>query len=253
MKQIALLLIFITPFLSNGQDTISSNTRYQGGETFLIKMNLDTFFICTYPSGKIESKRPHTISSETTTYIRYYENGNKLWQREMKQGKANGTSFFYTENGKIAASLVFKNDTLVDTNYINPKYFFVYGRATYYSIVHGGMQREDGSSNISGGPGTYMFSHFYTVKLDPKMTEQTIYKKFDTDYNGYYFVVLEKGDFGFFPQYQDIKLVTAKMGAQWETAHAAVSGGWNIKSPVIIKDQNFNQLDLHYHSVGYAP
>lgn len=253
MKHFAFLILFVAPLLSYGQDTISQHKRYGGGETFLIKMKKDTFFICTYPSGEVESKRHYTLKNEPTMYYRYYKSGNKLWQREMKQGKANGATFFYNQRGMVVASLVFKNDTLVDTNFIHPNVYFVFGRATYYSIVHGGMQREDGSSNISGGAGTYMFTPMYTVKLDPKKKEQTVYKNFRTDFDGYYFIILEKGNFGFFPEHQALDQITSEMGAPRGRAFGGIEGSWNISAPVQIKDKNLNPLNLHYESVGYAP
>lgn len=253
MKQTALLLILFTSFLSRSQDTLSHNKRYQGGETTLLALAEDTFFRCTYPSGELESIRPYTQLFKTTLYKRYYKNGKQLWNREMLNGQANGTTVFFNEKGKEIASFEFKNDTLIDTNFINEKIPFVFGRATYRSVVYGGMVREDGTSNVSRRKGTYMFTPMYTVKLDSTVEEQSMYKHFYTDFNGYYFVCLEKGNFGFFPKYQDIKKVTSQMGAPRPDMGGGSQSQWNIREPIQIDDQFYYRVDLFMNSVGYAP
>ena len=48
MKQIALLIIISVSLLSQGQDTISYNKRYRGGETALLVKDLDAFFAAGY-------------------------------------------------------------------------------------------------------------------------------------------------------------------------------------------------------------
>lgn len=252
MKQIVLLLIIFSSYIAQAQDTLSHTKRYKGGETTLLIKDQDTFFSCTYPNGKLESIRPYSMTDKTTIYKRYYENGKRLWDREMVKGQANGTTIFYNERGKAVASLVFKNDSMIDTNFISLKHQFVYGRGTYFSKVYGGMQREDGSSNISERHGTYMYSPMYTVKLDTSKVEQTVYKDFFTDYNGYYFICLEKGNFGFFPSHMDVKKINAKIGSGQSGFGGGIDYTWN-GGPILIDDQNLHILNLHSHSVGYAP
>lgn len=175
-----------------------------------MKNGKDTSFYQYRTDGSLESHRPYTLKDSTTIYTRYYQNKIKLWTREMKNGKANGTTIFFNMKGKRMASLEFRNDTLVDTNFISKKYHFIYGRATYYSVVYGGMPNEDGTSNVSGGHGVFMNSSINAIKLDSTKKEQDIYLSFSTGFNGYYMVPVEKGDFGIFPFHYDVKTINPK-------------------------------------------
>jgi len=251
MKQIALLLLLFSSFTAQSQDTLSLIKRYQGGETILLVSDQDTFFQSFYPNGELESIRPYTRFDDTTIYKRFYENGKPLWHRQMKNGMANGTTVFFNERGKAMASLVFKNDTMIDTNYISQKHHFVYGRGTYYHVVHGGMQREDGSSNISGGHGIFMYAPMKSVRFDAINKQVSIYKEFYTDFNGFYFICLERGKFGLYQGHQDLKSISFDL-EMIQSVGSGIQSSWS-GGPIFIKDENLHLLNLHSHSVGYAP
>ena len=252
MKTILVSLLLMISNQSVAQDTTFRSPQFNGGMTYVIAYEVDTFYVRTYKNGDIESKTGYSVIKKPQSYIRYYPNGKVMWQKQMVDMKANGNAIYFNKKGKRVAEFNFKNDSIVDTLFLSRKENIVMGRMTYKSVVYGGMMREDGTSNISRSTGPRMFFPMYTVKLDSTQMEQTIYQSFMTDYDGYFFLCLEKGSFGFFYASYDIKLVTSKMGSPAPQNGGGINGGWNLSSPLLIEDK-FTQQNLHYSSVGYAP
>jgi hypothetical protein len=251
----SVLLYFLVLFSLNGisQDTLSNIKRYNGGTTCLIVQSTDSMFVSTYPDGRLESLRGYSSIGENVQYIRYYPNGKMMWSTFLIKGEFDGDADFYNEKGKKIARFNFVNGKLKDTIFLSSRERIVMGRMTYYSVVHGGMQRSDGSSNVRGGHGVNMYHAMYTVKLDSTKQEQEVYTNFDTDFNGYFFVCLEEGSFGFFPKTYSISKVTSTQGTQRPHRSGGIHAHWSHPSPIVLKNKNFLYLELHYESVGYAP
>lgn len=252
MKLFTLLfaLIITSAVHSQESDTLSIVKRYKGGTNYVIANGYDTLIYCTYPDGKLESRRSQI---ESPSYTRYYPNGAVMWQREMEGNLAHGKTIFYSSNGQKIGEFMFANDTVVDTLFLSKKHRFVFGRMTYYSVVYGGMRRPDGQSNTRGGHGIRIHSPMYTVKLNNAVQTQKKYASTITDFNGYFMFVLEKGEFGFFPETTPIEDVSSQLGAPAPKAGNSWNGQWNISGPISFSDQNYTYLHMHYHSVGYAP
>lgn len=253
MKTALLFYIAFQFGFSFGQDTLSITKRFDGGWTYLIA-EIDTFTIQTYSNGKIESKMEHSaILDKKRKYTRYYESGKMMWVQEIERGMKNGYSTYFNEKGNKVAAFLFANDTIIDTLFLSTKSRLLFGKITYSSIVYGGMQLEDGSSNISESSGPRRFSSFYTVKLDKKAETQKIYKSFYTDTNGDFFLELEDGLYGFFGSNVDIKSISNDQATELESGNMGWHGGWDLTQPLLINKKSFNYLHLHYSSVGYAP
>ena len=118
----------------------------------------------------------------------------------------------YGNDKELLGSFLLENDSITDTLFIHRKRKFIYGRCTYYSVVHGGMRRPDGSSNSSGGHGVHMHYPMYAVRLNPSLELQKVHQEFTTDYNGYFLLEVPSGNYGIFPQHFNITHVTGEMG-----------------------------------------
>jgi hypothetical protein len=251
--RITLLIISFFYFLNAfGQDTISRSKTYSGGWKYFIVEDADTFFVHTYSNGEMESRIEYSNDSVALRYQRWFNNGNLMWDHTLVKSKRHGNAKFYHESGKLIAEFTFENDQVKDTLFVSKKHSFIFGRHTYHSIVYGGMRRADGSSNISGGHGVSMHTPMYIVKLDPKKAKQEIYKGFRTDFNGYYYITISKGEYGIFPERFEINEVSSTMGSPGSTNGMSHHSSWNIQSPIHIH-KNYHYLDLHFESVGYAP
>lgn len=237
---------------SIAQDTTFRSQQFNGGMTYVIAYEVDTFYIRTYKNGDIESKTGYSVIKKPQSYVRYYPNGKVMWQKQMENLKANGNAIYFNKKGKRVAEFNFKNDSIVDTVFLSRKEHIVLGRMTYKSVVHGGMMREDGTSNVSRSSGPRIFFPMYTVKLDSNKKEQEIYETFITDYYGCFFLCLEKGSFGFFYANYDINLVNYQMATPRSRHGGGIEGAWNLQVPLLIEN-NFTLQNLHYSSVGYAP
>lgn len=254
MKTILLILFALIVSICSSQDTLQRIKRYDNSVTYYIAHQGDTFFIDVYPNGNTEAIRSTCQHKDSVwEYERFYPNGKKMWVKEMKGWTENGKALFYNDNGIKVGEFQYREGSITDTLYIHPKYKLLLGKATYYSVVYGGMQREDGSSNISGGEGIYMFYHMYAVKLDSTSKQQKIYKQFSTDYNANFFLCVEKGLYGFFPQYYKITDVSSGMGTPPPMVGSSWENGWNNSEPLNTKYGSLFFVHLHFHSVGYAP
>ncbi|MDB2657059.1 hypothetical protein N9Y60_03270 [Crocinitomicaceae bacterium] len=254
MKQLYLLLGSLFAFnFSFSQvdqsdwDTASVIQLGNGYSRIVLESPEDTTSNIYYFNGQLESIRPVTSG----TYNRYYQDGTLMWSQEIDNGKVNGEMKLFDPKGKHVGTFGFKNDTLVDTLFLHRSKSFVFGRFTYSSVMHGGMMRPDGTSNISRSNGGKMLTSMYAVKHS-KSEAATKYSEFTTDANGYFFFMAEQGSFGIFPNYQNIENVTSDMGAPLGRRGSSVDINWNVTGPIKIS-RNFCYLSLHVNSTGYAP
>lgn len=253
MKQLIAILLLSAASQCFAQDTISRSQYINGTKSFIIIDNGDTVLHSYYSNGQLEGIRHFSVINERNKYERYYQNGKKMWEMKLVKNQPEGIATYYNEKGKKIAQFDWENGEIKDTLFRDPKTKFMLGRSTYYSVVYGGMVREDGSSNVSGGEGIHMFQDFYTVKLDTTIDEQSVYKEFTTDFNGYFMVCVEKGQYGLFPKHFDIKQVKSTMTTPSGLHNGGINSSWNISSTLNFNQKNYQFVKLHFHSVGYAP
>lgn len=251
MKQLILFLIlaiFTESALAQIEtDTLSSYPMGGGFQQLILIHNGDTTINYLYKNGQLESTRP--INNGISK--RFDQKGNLMWEQEIVNGKGNGEMKLYAPSGIHLGTFQLKNDSIVDTLFIHEAQIFVFGRMTYSSVMHGGMRRPDGSSNISRSEGGQRFASMYVVKHN-KTQAPSKYVEFNTDVNGFFLFLAEKGSFGIFPDYFNINEVKSDMGTPNTNTATAVIKNWNIKEPIQIEDP-FCYLLLHMHSIGYAP
>ncbi|MCR9173928.1 MAG: hypothetical protein NXI10_15600 [bacterium] len=218
------------------------------GTTLIIAESFEDTVHSIYTSqGKLES-RTYFASG---VYERYYENGKTMWQQERKNDRANGEMKFFDPNGTHVGTLALKNDTITDTLFLHLSKTIVFGRWTYSSVVHGGMRRPDGTSNISRASGQKIFSKMYAVKHD-KVEPAKKYAEFSTDAYGFFFFMAEEGSFGIFSAHNPLEDVTPEMGTMLPRKGSSVHTTWSVSGPIQVSN-NFCYLPYHVHSVGYAP
>ncbi|GAB5418932.1 MAG: hypothetical protein Crog4KO_00870 [Crocinitomicaceae bacterium] len=248
MRNLLTTFIIVTlSALSYAQDTLSSTQMHYGHHFYTIVNESDTSIHSYRSDGSLESVRP--INSGA--YFRYYPSGEIMWKQQRSNNQANGNMDFYSEKGRLVGTLTFRNDSIVDTAFMAKNSYLLFGRFTYNSTIYGGMQRPDGSSNISKSEGPRIFAPLYLVKHE-KSEETKKYAEFSVDYNGYFFTLVTKGSYGIFPGNHSLELVTPEMGAPLGRAGSGVNSGWNITSPIEIQEK-YCYLSLHVHSTGYAP
>lgn len=253
MNKLLTLLTFILSHSFFAQDTIYSNNMGRYGSQHFIAQGADTFTIYTYPDNKVDSRIAYSSSGSPCLYEKYYPSGKTLWKGTLIKNQLNGPLDLYSEKGKRLATLFFENDSIRDTLIYSEKYALIFGKMTYSSTVYGGMVNEDGTSNISHSEGPQSYQQYYTVKLDSTLQIQEKYCDFRTDPNGFYFVAVSEGDYGFFPEYFDIKNVNHTMGTTQEGHSMSGHDGWSTNDPISIQLGKFVRHDLHRVSVGYAP
>lgn len=254
MFRLSTLLLFISILsFSNAQenqgefDTLSVTRLGNDFTQLKVRHNDDTSEIIKYSNGIMASIRPENTGS----YYRYYKDGSLMWKQEIYEGKANGEMRFFKPDGTHIGTLEFKNDSIIDTLFLHSNETFVFGQFTYTSVIHGGMRRPDGKSNVSRSNGGKMLTPMFAVQYG-KTKEVQKYREFYTDRLGYFFFIAEHGNFGIFPGYQKLDGIRSDMGAPLGRDGGGVHTQWNITRPIQI-DANFCYLSLHVHSTGYAP
>lgn len=229
-------------------DTISSYNLGYGHHQYVLKTENDTV-THIYRSDTILTDM---IWSQAALYKRFYPSGELMWSQDQEKGQPHGLMKFYGKDGTHLLTLMLTYDSITDTIFRHPRRKVLFGRFSYSSTVHGGMRRPDGSSNISTSEGFRKFQKMYLVKQDAAEKTVRKYATFYTNYQGYFFTELEKGEYGIFPDYYNIEHVTRDMGTARMKSNGGVRAHWNLTEPFLI-DKNFCYLSLHYHSVGYAP
>ena len=253
MNKLLLITSLLLSIIGYSQDTLSGYTRYDDRSFYVIASETDTFSVRNYPSGNREALIAKGSMKGKRLQTVYYDNGNVMYTRELKNNQPNGKSIYFNQKGRKIAEFNVKNDTVIDTLFLSSKHKMIFGKMTYTSVVHGGMPREDGRSNISRSSGNSMYRNMYTVKLDSTKQLQEVYQSFTTDQFGNFFLCVENGDYGFFTERYDIKHVDGKMGTSRGSMGKGVQESWTPTGPITIEKKCYNYVHLHYDSVGYAP
>jgi hypothetical protein len=251
---LATLSLFFLFFKSIGQDTTLLLNYPDGGSLIRITTKKDTFDLSYYSNNKLES----TIQRNTVTgkihYVRYYRNGKKMWDKQWSNQTENGRCIYFDPKGQKVAEFNYANGILRDTIYIAADSYILFGSLSYSSTVYGGMQREDGSSNVSTHSGPYIHSYMKFIELKPIKGKKPSEYYFTSDFNGDFFVAIKPGKYGLFSIDQDpLKidenqfLPNQKPGSSW-------NDHWSNSGPVEInKTRKITYRNYEHISEGYAP
>lgn len=255
MKKLTTLLFLVLFSNLNAQDTTLLIQFPDGGKMVEIKTKTDTTKISYYTGKQIESIIKRDPISQKIHYIRYYRNGKKMWDKELRNDIENGNCSFYNTKGTKIAEFKFDGGRITDTLFLAKNTYLLFGSLDYSSTVYGGMQNEDGTSNISTISGPYMHYHMKFLPVDNVTPSKSIPEYyFTSDFKGEFLVVLKPGTYGLFDKNFDPQKIVKgqyspdpKRGNSWESH-------WDSNNPVIIvKDQTIYFRDYHHSSVGYAP
>jgi hypothetical protein len=255
MKKITLLLLLFWNTVLNAQDTTLLMQFPDGGTMIEIRTKTDTSKVSYYTGKQIESIIKRDATTNKTHYIRYYRNGKKMWDKEWRNDIENGNCSFYNTKGIRVAEFNYSGGKIIDTLFLAKNTYLLFGSLDYSSTVYGGMQNEDGSSNVSTVSGPYMHFHMKFLPVDAIEPAKPITEYyFTSDFKGEFLVILKPGTFGLFDKNFNPKDLAkgqygpnAKRGNSWESH-------WDSENPVIItKNKAINYRDYHQTSVGYAP
>ncbi len=252
MKAIILVLILFNTIIGYSQDTTNLIKNNDGSTSFWLTTKSDTMLISTYPNGKKETERCYKNKQITGIYKRWYENGKLMWQKNLINNIEDGKAVFYNDKGVKITELIYKKGIIKDTLFIKKNIHLVLGKITYSSKIYGGVQRPDGGSNISESSDPYQNFKMYAVKVDSILKPKLI-QYFKSDHDGQFMVLVPKGKIGFYPA--SIKLKDIKPGEYCPPTKAFNAGqsGWDMRQPLVVKNESLIKFSLNNYSVGYAP
>jgi hypothetical protein len=224
-----------------------------GTACFHLISKTDTTFTVIYPNKKKEAECVLRNGELHGLYKRWYENGNKMWIQAMENGILNGQSSFFNHKGELILTLFYKNGELIDTLFSKPNIHLLMGKLKYKSIVYGGVEREDGRSNVSETEGVYKNIEMNLVKLD-SIKKPELIVKIKSDQFGNFIALVPTGNLGIYPTH--IKLEDLKPPYSNIPAQRSMSGSdnWNVNFPIkIYKNEIIKTITIAHSSVGYAP
>ena len=237
-----------------GQDTTLIRQSGYGNFGYQIITKTDTSEIGYYSPGKTEYTIHRDKQSKKLLYTRYYRNGKKMWIKEWKQDTENGKCTYFDTKGNRVAEFNYVGGAIRDTLFLEPNTYFLFGKLSYTSTVYGGMEREDGSSNVSSSSGPYSYYHMKFIQLDPPKGKAAEEFYFTSDFQGEFLVVIKPGKYGLFQKDFSPKDVEPDMFSPQNKPGGSTIDHWDIRSPIVIsKGSLINSWGFHYESVGYAP
>jgi hypothetical protein len=235
------------------QDTTEFFKYYDGSKSFKISTKKDTCITYIYPNGKKESVHQIKRAEKTGYYCRWYANSKLMWRMELKNGVQNGKSVFYDASGKRVAELMYINGKITDTLFVKTNTHLVFGKITSSSKVYGGMERENGSADVSEFSSAYMNFWMYAALVD-SIKKPKLVSFFKSDFNGNFFILVPEGKIGFYPKSVKIEYLTPSDYKIPEENVFHGEEGWSKQGPIIVKKGDKIQfIELHHFSIGYAP
>jgi len=249
-----LLLIFLSLVLTDGwsQDTLRHVNNPDGSRTFVLVQGNDTLLKGVYGNGVTESVVQQIGGVPSGRYTRYYENGEKMWERQLVKSIPEGRSVFYNSKGKRIAELQYERGVITDTLYVKPGIHLIIGRLTFTSKVYGGMEREDGGSNISENSGPFRHQRMYTVKVDSSSSPKKLCS-FTSDRNGDFITTVPNAAIGFFTAETDLAKIPQGAFCPPPAMHMSGNDGWSMSEPLNVNGRSIILFELNHFSVGYAP
>jgi hypothetical protein len=224
-----------------------------GTETYHLISKIDTSVIVNYPNGKRESICKLKNGVMHGTYLRWYENGNKMWVKEMNTDLAHGKLMFYSNKGELLVELIYKNGRLSDTVSIKPKVHVMIGKISYNSKVYGGAQNEDGRANVSENTGPFINYSMYATLLD-SIKKPLFIGSYKSDMKGDFMITVPTGNIGLYPSTLKIDSLKPPYLRIPTTINMSGNDAWDVTLPIMItKSEVIKTVNLMYSSVGYAP
>jgi len=247
-------IFFLFTHIVFGQDTILIHQSPHGNFAFRISNATDTLEIGYYSKGKMEYTIKRDLSTKNICYTRYYRSGKKMWIKEWKNNTENGKCYYFNTKGINVAEFNYSEGTIKDTLFLAKSTHILFGKLSYSSTIYGGMQREDGTSNVSSSNGPYMNHYMKLIRIDGSKGKDPLEFYFTSDFQGEFMTVLEPGNYGLFPKDFPSKEVEADMFSQKFQPTGSTIENWNINSPIILtKDKQIQYFNFEYSSIGYAP
>jgi hypothetical protein len=216
----------------------------------------DTLEYVYYPDGQLFSSKKAFPGNEAYVYKRLYPNGSTMYERSLLKGIADGTSIFYNEKGRKVITVLYSNGSATDTIVHTTKQTVVFGNYSYSSIVYGGAQNEDGSSNIHEVSSSVSFCRMKLVAQPFTESSRGLNTlEMITDMTGDFMIVLNtrKQIYGIFPStYPDSAINNKLFPADHFGGSSSTS--WSLSQELKL-DWNtpFIYTVLKSSSVGYAP
>lgn len=255
MKNLILLLSCCFLAIGYSQDTLVLANYNDGSKMIQVNSKKGSIIYCYYDALKLESKQIKDSLTGVTLYTRYYRNGKTMWEKSIHHGIENGRSRYFNNQGVKVAEFEYKNGFIIDTLFLKAKTNLLFGKATYSFVVYGGMENEDGTSNVHESSGPYIHLIMKLVNIDAKKKGTTMKEVFfTTDYQGCFFTIIPAGTYGVFPK--DYPLAEIKKGQYSTDSQAGKSWNsqWDIKGPILISIKSqINSTSILHSSVGYAP
>lgn len=236
------------------QDTTLLTQNYMGGYSIRVTTKTDTTEYGYYTKDKTEYIIKRDLSTKNLKYIRYYRNGSKMWEKDWDGSNENGRCIYYNTKGSKVAEFKYASGTIIDTIFTAPNLHLIIGKLSYSSTVYGGMENEDGTSNVSTSTGPYSGVHMKFIQLNPPKGKLGEEYYFTSDFQGEFIVILKPGKYGLFEKNKNPKEISENMFSPQSKPSGSVIENWNMNGPVIIeKNTLIRYFNVHHESVGYAP
>lgn len=236
------------------QDTLLiEENPYYGNKIIQVNGKKDTVQYEYSKNGKLLSILPISGPTIPVHYVRFYSNGKKMWDKTLVNNVEYGNSIFYSESGKPIAELIVENGRIADTLFIHSKVNVFIGNITYSSIIYGGVELENGQSNVSESTGALSYYPFKLVEVNNDSKAEHHYT---TDRFGKFFIGAPRKEivYGFFPEnYPKNQLKKNTLFPETEM-HMSGSSSWSLSSTFeSYKTSSFKEIYIQSSSVGYAP
>lgn len=186
-------------------------------------------------------------------YTRWYPNGKLHWEIQFEDGRKNGKASYYNERGKAVLQLQYTADSLVKVLRQSNKESVISGTLRYSSVVHGGMMREDGSSNISRSEGVLKNHMMYFANWSQDQKPGKAYH-FTSDLFGWYAVCVPIGEYGLFEGNQVLEEIEPGIFGPPHQFNKGWQQSWNISEPIrVAETDSVIEKNWKRSFVGYAP
>jgi hypothetical protein len=257
MKNLLFQLILIVAFSGIAQDTTQLYVSPDGYQKILIQSKIDTLLIGISPNGKIDSKIKANPTNAYYTYDRYYTNGKKMWEISYFGFIQDGPSVFYNEQGKKIVTIHYAKGLAIDTISHSTTQTIFFGNYSYSSTVYGGVENEDGSSNVQEYTSVAIYNRMKLINYpigDSKKPNSKLITT--TDFNGNFMFIVprKKANYGIFPDNFPDTLVTNGLAFPSSEMTMSGSNNWSLSQELRTESStSFIQTWLKLVSIGYAP
>lgn len=257
MKNLIFQLFFIATYSSQAQDTTQLYVSPDGYQKILVRTNIDTLLIGLSPTGKMDSKTKANPTNSYYTYERYYPNGKKMWEISYFGLIQDGPSAFYNDQGKKIVTIHYAKGIAIDTISHSTTQTIFFGNYSYSSTVYGGVENEDGTSNIQEYSSVAIYSTLKLINYPIDDSKKPYSKLISTsDFNGNFMFIVprKKANYGVFPENFPDKLITKGLACPPSEMTMSGSNNWNLSQELRTESTtSFIQTWLKSVSVGYAP